>query len=122
MSFDLKEFLLRNLVHRLALLFSLLLGICIGALALPYILAGEIYEYQDTFDGAHLPPVDAIVCLAGGRGRIAGAGDLWYQYWDAAHQVRTGEMPPIHPVPVLYFSGVGPQLNWTSFLKRLRSG
>ena len=45
----------------------------LGALALAYVMAGDIYEYQDTVDGVHLPEVDAIVCLAGGRGRAAEA-------------------------------------------------
>ena len=37
-----------------------------GLLVLPLLLAGEIYDYQDTVDGVRLPSVDAIVVLAGG--------------------------------------------------------
>lgn len=88
-----------------------------GSLALPLILAGDIYEYQDTVDGVHLPNVDAIVCLAGGRGRIAAAGDLWYRYRETGQQ----ENPPRNP-PLLYISGMGPQSTWPIFLRQLRAG
>jgi uncharacterized SAM-binding protein YcdF (DUF218 family) len=90
----------------------LVFGIFVGLMILPFILAGEIYEYQDTVDGVHLPPVDAIVCLAGGRGRIAAAGDLWYHYWERSH----GDPP------ILYISGMGPQSTWTVLLRQLRAG
>lgn len=85
-------------------------------LSLPLIQAGQIYEYQDSIDGVHLPPVDAIVCLAGGRGRIAAAGDLWYRYWELSQSA------PEHKVPVLYISGMGPQANWSVVLHQLRAG
>jgi uncharacterized SAM-binding protein YcdF (DUF218 family) len=92
------------------------LGITVGALALAYLLAGEIYEYQDTVVAAHLPTVDAIVCLAGGRGRIAAAGDLWYRYWEQAREPSF----PKRKVPKLYFSGMGPQANWNVLSKYLK--
>ena len=105
-------------VQRILIYFGFLfLGILIGALILPLILAGEIYEYQDSVDGVHLPPVDAIVCLAGGRGRISAAGDLWYRYWELDHM----QSPPANP-PVLYLSGVGPQSTWNVLIRQLRSG
>src|SRR5690348_11457137 len=74
----------RPLVIRLGT-FGMISG-CL-TLGIAYYSAGEIYEYQDTVDGAHLPNIDAIVCLAGGRGRIAAAGDLWYRYWERARKV-----------------------------------
>lgn len=95
----------------------LVLGILIGSLVLSLILAGEIYEYQDSVDGVHLPPVDAIVCLAGGRGRISAAGDLWYRYWEIGQK----QNPPVAP-PILYMSGMGPQSNWNVLLRQLRAG
>jgi len=83
-----------------------------------YLFSGEIYDYQDSVDGTHLPVVDAIVCLAGGRGRIAAAGDVWYHYWEVAH-----EDPDLMPkVPVLYFSGMGRQTNWVQLSKQFRRG
>lgn len=85
-------------------------GAVLGALILPYILAGDIYDYQDSVDGVHLPEVDAIVCLAGGRGRIAAAGDLWYRYWEAKK------------TPILYISGMGPNSNWGVLIRQLRTG
>ena len=102
-------------------------GMALGVLGLAYILAGEIYEYQDTVDGVHLPPVDAIVCLAGGRGRIAGAGDIWYRYRELAGS-SAGKSGPVATAaaygayPVLYVSGMGPQSNWKGFSRQLRTG
>jgi uncharacterized SAM-binding protein YcdF (DUF218 family) len=87
-------------------------GILMGMLLFATVMANEIYEYQDTVDGVHLPQVDAIVVLAGGRGRITSAGDLWYHY-------HTSDFKP---GPVLYVSGMGHQSNWSSFAKQVRSG
>jgi uncharacterized SAM-binding protein YcdF (DUF218 family) len=108
----------RNQIRRILLHLGFLwAGFLVGALALPLILAGDIYDYQDTVDGVHLPPVDVIVCLAGGRGRIAAAGDLWYRYWEIAHRKN----PPGNP-PLLYISGMGPQSNWSVLMRQLRAG
>jgi uncharacterized SAM-binding protein YcdF (DUF218 family) len=96
-----------------------LAGLVLGVLALAFVFAGEIYEYQDTVDGVHLPEVDAIVCLAGGRGRIAAAGDVWYRYWE--HGLREKAAASRKP-PVLYISGMGPQSNWNVFAKNVRRG
>ena len=85
-----------------------LLGVGVSALILGLGSASSIYDYQDTVDGVHLPPVDAIVVLAGGRGRIAAAGDLWNRYGPQA--------------PILYFSGVGPQTNFKMVQSQLRAG
>lgn len=87
----------------------------LGGVVLALFLAGEIYEYQDSFDGAQLPRVDAIVCLAGGRGRIAAAGDVWYRYWEQSQ--HSGGRPP-----VLLISGVGPQSNWSVLEHTVRRG
>lgn len=95
----------------------LVLGLAVGSMVLPFILAGDIYEYTDTVDGVHLPPVDAIVCLAGGRGRIAAAADLWYRYWEQGQQ----KTPKVAP-PLLYISGMGPLATWGSFARQTRLG
>lgn len=96
-------------------------GIAIGIFVLLYSLAGEVYDYQDSVDGAQLPEVDAIVCLAGGRGRIAAAGDIWYRYWENAQR---GPLPVSASgrVPILYISGMGPASNWNVFTRQLRRG
>lgn len=91
-------------------------AIVFGGLALAYLTAGEIYEYEDTVDGVRLPTVDAIVCLAGGRGRIAAAGDLWYRYFEQSKSPG-GRKPPI-----LYISGMGPLSDWSVFRAQLRRG
>jgi uncharacterized SAM-binding protein YcdF (DUF218 family) len=93
-------------------------GILMGILLFATVMANEIYEYQDTVDGVHLPQVDAIVVLAGGRGRITSAGDLWYHYHTAYQTGQTG----IKAGPVLYVSGMGHQSNWISFAKQVRRG
>ncbi len=101
---------------------SLLFGaVCalLGGLLLALFLAGEIYDYQDTLDGAALPEdIDVIVCLAGGRGRIAAAGDLWMRYRDAAQADKTKN----RKIPKLYISGMGHLSNWRAFSLQLRRG
>jgi uncharacterized SAM-binding protein YcdF (DUF218 family) len=105
--------ILRRFLSKMSLLG---VGITAGAFVLSYLLAGEIYEYQDTVSESQLPSVDAVVCLAGGRGRIAAAGDLWYRYWEQAHQTQfTGQKTPI-----LYFSGMGRQANWAVLSKQFK--
>lgn len=92
-------------------------GIGVSAVCTFY-LAGEIYDYQDTVDGVHLPEVDAIVCLAGGRGRITAAGDLWYHYLELSRK----DSRSISKVPILYFSGTGPQMTWNLLERQFRRG
>lgn len=120
----------RRLKRYIALISATLLGVAAGMFILTLVLASEIYDYQDTVDGVHLPSVDAIVCLAGGRGRIAAAGDLWYRYWESSIKLKAAREAAgekIDPeaddrVPLLYLSGMGPQTTWNTFKKHLRSG
>lgn len=100
------------------------LGMGLGSFLLAYLSAGEIYDYQDTVDGVHLPQVDAIVCLAGGRGRIATAGDLWYRYWELSRTpVRgAGISPQPGRPPLLFLSGMGPLSNWGGLSRQMRRG
>lgn len=104
-----------RLKRGITLLGWIILGIFQGFLIFAFILAGEIYEYQDSVDGVHLPEVDAIVVLAGGRGRIATAGDLWFRYWENAQEQRTKP-------PVLYFSGVGALTHFKDVTHQVRRG
>ena len=92
------------------------LGLVSGVLLFTFIKAGTIYEYADTLDGAFLPPADAIVVLAGGRGRIAAAGDFWFRYFE---REEAGE---IEAAPFLYISGMGPNSNWATFAHSVRPG
>ncbi len=87
-----------------------------GLAVLAMVMAGEIYDYQDTVDGVHLPAVDAIVCLAGGRGRIAAAADVWYRYWELSRP------PGQLQLPVFYVSGMGPRSSWAVLEKQVRPG
>jgi uncharacterized SAM-binding protein YcdF (DUF218 family) len=105
-------------------LVSALAFTALGVLGLAYIQAGEIYEFQDTVDGVHLPKVDAIVCLAGGRGRITAAGDIWYRYWEIGQTPLKGAGPSPLPAapPVLYISGMGPKSTFASLRKQVRRG
>jgi uncharacterized SAM-binding protein YcdF (DUF218 family) len=102
----------------------LLTGIAVGVFVLAFIAAGEVYEYQDSFDGVHLPRVDAIVCLAGGRGRIATAGDIWYRYSEQARiPLRgAGAAPAPGRPPVLFFSGMGSQASFGTVARQVRRG
>lgn len=97
------------------------MGMTLGALLLAYVLAGDIYEYQDSVDGTHLPQVDAIVCLSGGRGRISAAADTWFRYWELAQRPHPAGATPL-PLPLLYISGMGHQSTWTVFARQLRRG
>lgn len=120
-------FLYRGLEAKGRFLVSVLwtsLGMATGIFVFALVTAGEIYEYQDTVDGVRLPPVDAIVCLAGGRGRIAVAGDLWYRYWELAQTPVPGlpKSPMPHETPILYFSGMGHHSNWNVVAKQVRRG
>ena len=92
-----------------------ILGAFLGVWFFSFILAGDIYEYQDTVDGVHLPPVQVIVVLAGGRGRISAAADLWYRYREAAPTLAL-------MTPVLFVSGMGHQSNWVSLSHQVRRG
>ena len=92
------------------------LGLLSGILLFTFFKAGAIYEYADTLDGAYLPPADAIVVLAGGRGRIAAAGDFWFRYFER-EEAGGGEVPPF-----LYISGMGPNSNWATFAHSVRPG
>ena len=96
----------------------------VGITVFAYFSAGEIYDYTDTVDGVHLPQVDAIVCLAGGRGRIAAAGDLWYRYWEMAQvpEKNPGRSPSPRTTPILYISGMGKQSNWNVLARQVRRG
>ena len=102
----------------------LFLGMGIGALVLALVSAGEIYDYRDTVDGVHLPPVDAIVVLAGGRGRIAAAGDVWYRYWELSHIPISGagKSPVPTQTPILYLSGMGQRSNFNTLSHQVRRG
>ena len=96
-------------------------GMALGILLLGFLMAGDIYEYVDSVDGAHLPPVDAIVCLAGGRGRIAAAADIWYRYYEMGKDTLASS--PVNPhAPILYISGMGHQSNWNVLANQVRRG
>lgn len=96
-----------------------LLGVFLGGVSFSLISGGEIYEYQDSFDGVNLPAVDVIVCLGGGRGRISVAGDIWYRYWE---QVNHSDAGAGEKLPILYFSGMGKQTVFSTLSKQLRRG
>ena len=84
-----------------AIILSLLSGALLSSMLFLWIAAGEIYDYQDTFQLAReAKQTDVVLCLAGGKGRIPIAVDLWQKIKSAK---------PIQDEPVLFLSGVGPQ-------------
>lgn len=93
-----------------------ILGLLSGIGLLTFIKSGVLYDYTDTLDGANLPAADSIVVLAGGRGRIAAAGDFWFRYYERE------ESGASVAAPMLYISGMGPNSNWTTFEKSVRPG
>src|SRR4051812_16668903 len=67
-------------------LVSALGGMIFGIFFLAFFAGGVIYDFEDSVQGEILPPVDAIICLAGGKGRIPVAADLWYRYWKRSQE------------------------------------
>ena len=83
----------------LATLFSVLAGVILSAGIFFWLAAGEIYDYQDSFEfDRDARSIDVVVVLAGGKGRIPLAVDLWKRI----RALRPGSEP------VLFLSGVGP--------------
>jgi uncharacterized SAM-binding protein YcdF (DUF218 family) len=84
----------------IALLLSLLFGVFLAAATLVWLGAGEIYDYSDSFelsrDGSE---IEVVVVLAGGKGRIPLAVELWKRI----RVLRAGRADP-----VLFLSGLGP--------------
>lgn len=108
---------LLRVFHRQFLLI-LFAGIGLGAFFVSFLVAGEIYDYADTVDGVKMPNVDAIVCLAGGRGRIAAAGDIWNHYHELAARNESG----ITAIPTLFISGAGQKANFSVVASQFREG
>ncbi len=100
-----------------AVFFAALIGFVVGFLVLAMMNASVLYEDLDTCDGATLPQVDALVVLAGGRGRIAAGGDIWYRYWEDAREPEKARR-----VPVFYVSGMGPKSGWATLESQVRRG
>ena len=96
-----------------------LLLIALIALGVVLSKAGSIYSFKDSLDGVILPRVDAIVCLAGAKGRIAQSADLWTRYYTALAPVGQAVRPA---PPMLYISGMGRNTGWDDFLRSVRTG
>lgn len=96
--------------------FFFIVGLFCGFLLFTFIRAGTIYEYTDSLDGAKLPDADAIVVLAGGRGRISAAGDFWFRYRERE------EAGVIEESPILYLSGLGPMVSFDQLSQLVRAG
>jgi uncharacterized SAM-binding protein YcdF (DUF218 family) len=83
-----------------AFFISVASGIFITAIAFLWFAAGEIYDYEDSYDlKADAPNTDVVLVLAGGKKRIPAAVELW-------EKVRLSK-PPKTVEPVLFLSGVG---------------
>ena len=58
--------------------------------------ANRIYNFQDLVidaDKENFPPLDVIVCVSGGRGRIEKASQLWLSYY---HLFEEKKIPNIN--------------------------
>ncbi len=83
----------------LGLLLSVFFGGILAAALLVWFAAGEIYDYSDSFDlNRDGKEIEVVVVLAGGKGRIPLAVELWKKIRAA----RTGRTEP-----VLFLSGLG---------------
>lgn len=93
----------------LAVFLSLALGALAGSFMLLWLASGEIYDYSDTFEfGRDGPKIDVVLCLAGGKGRIPVAVEVW----DQLRTSRKGASP------VLFFSGVGLHANEETLIEQ----
>ncbi|NDG85180.1 MAG: YdcF family protein [Proteobacteria bacterium] len=91
----------------MTLFFSLLAGSLLAAAGFIWLGAGEIYDYQDSFDFARDgKDIEVVVVLAGGKGRIPLAVELWRKI-----RALRGEKNE----PVLFLSGVGPYTGVEAF-------
>ena len=94
----------------IAFILSIISGILITAAIFLWFAAGEIYDYQDSFnlarDGSK---IDVVVVLAGGKRRIPIAVELWRQI---------SELKPVGQKPVLFLSGVGPSAGPETLLEQ----
>jgi len=103
--------------------FTGLAGVLVGILSLGYLSAGLIYDYEDTVSLEQLPDVDVIVCLAGGKGRINSAAELWYRYYEQILGSRVSSNAdadtPLSKTPILYLSGLGHKADWNSVAKQI---
>jgi uncharacterized SAM-binding protein YcdF (DUF218 family) len=84
----------------LAVVLSVISGIFITASVFLWFAAGEVYDYEDSYDLAtDAANTDVVLVLAGGKKRIPDAVDLWMK-------VRAARAPKTEE-PVLFLSGVG---------------
>ncbi|MCM0606806.1 MAG: YdcF family protein [Xanthomonadaceae bacterium] len=87
------------------------IGVMLGIFLIAFTSAGLIYEYYDSVELDDLPKnVDGIVVLAGAKGRISEAADLWLKFYK--------ENPS--RAPMLYVSGMGQRSNWSVFVAQVR--
>ncbi len=97
--------------HFLTRIGFVLFGILIGGFVVSMLAANSIYDYEDTGKPGILIPVDVIVVLSGGRGRIRVASEIWNRYYEKHLRKKI-------KLPILYVSGMGPKSDWGVF-KRL---
>lgn len=80
-----------------------MIGAMLSAALFLWMASGEIYEYQDNFiEAQHGASIDVVLCLAGGKGRIPFAVNVWHQLRPLNKNLHT---------PVLYLAGLGPNAN-----------
>jgi len=92
------------------ILFSLMVGAVIGSVILLWLASGEIYDYQDTFVFERdRSKIDVVLCLAGGKGRIPVAVDLWQKLKSSKVNGQG---------PVLFLSGVGLHANEETLIEQ----
>jgi uncharacterized SAM-binding protein YcdF (DUF218 family) len=87
-----------------------MVGAVIGSVILLWLASGEIYDYQDTFVFERdRSKIDVVLCLAGGKGRIPVAVDLWQKLKSSKVNGQG---------PVLFLSGVGLHANEETLIEQ----
>ncbi len=89
---------------------SLMIGAIISSVILLWLASGEIYDYRDSFTmDRDAAKIDVVLCLAGGKGRIPAAVELWQKL----KSIRASGQ-----APVLFLSGVGLHANEETLIEQ----
>jgi uncharacterized SAM-binding protein YcdF (DUF218 family) len=95
------------MIKFVALLLSLFSGAVLSTMVVLWMAAGEIYDYQDTYQPGE-ERVDVVLCLAGGKHRIPIAIELFDRLTQSQSKSH----------PTLFLSGVGPQAGFETLIEQ----
>ncbi len=106
---------LKKTVRFLRSVILIFTGAAVATLAFLWIAAGEIYDYDDSFSFERdSNDVDVILVLAGGKGRIETAAELWQKI---SQRRMEKKLKPCF----LFFSGVGPRVDLAALTDKAKT-